>query len=66
MYILNSNEMNKALQEAVEVSINLYNEVDPYKLPSDDKIKHQALGQCLRSLVELLENESNRHTATAA
>ena len=36
--------MNKVLQEAVEVSINLYNEVDPYKLPSDDKVKHQALG----------------------
>lgn len=58
MHNLNTNQMNQVIKEAVEVSLSLYDKVDSYKLPSDAQVKHVALGQCLRSLVELLENES--------
>ena len=61
---MNQKEMNQVIKEAIEVSLSLYNKVDSYKLPSDTKVKHIALGQCLRSLVELLENESRASNPT--
>jgi hypothetical protein len=62
-----NNEM-KTLQEATEVSISIYNEIDEYNMPEDNRIKHKALGQVLRSLVEILENERARldNTQSAA
>jgi hypothetical protein len=62
---ITNHKMNKAIKEAVEVSVNLYENVDAYKLSSGDKIKHLALGQCLRSMVELLENELRNNQSPA-
>ena len=63
---MNQKEMNQVIKEAIEVSLSLHKNVDSYKLPSDVKIKYIALGQCLRSLVDLLENDARRdQTATA-
>lgn len=56
-------EINEVIKEAVEVGINLHKNVDAYKLPSESRLNHDALGQCLRSIVDILENE-NRKTAT--
>ena len=47
-------------KEAAHVSINLHNEIDSYKLPKDIRIKHNALGQLLRSLLTALEDERLR------
>lgn len=48
---------NKHITDALEVTISLYESIDPYRLPSDTKIKYDALGQCLRSLMEVLPDE---------
>jgi hypothetical protein len=48
------------LKEAAQVSINLHNEIDSYKLPQDIRIKHNAIGQLLRSLLTALEDERVR------
>ena len=56
--------MNKVIREAIEVSLSLYDTVDSYKLPSDSRVKHIALGQCLRSMVELLENDTQSNRTT--
>ncbi len=52
------NEMKQIL-EAAEVSINLFNEIEAHKMHEENRVKHNALGQVLRSLKEkvLLENE---------
>lgn len=57
MFKLNQSEVNKVIQEAVQVSLSLYDQVDCYKLETDAKVKYLALGQCLRSIVDILENE---------
>ena len=61
------NEMNKIL-EATKVSINLFNEIDAHKMPEENRIKHKALGQVLRSLQEkvVLENERITGSQSAA
>jgi len=59
----NRNEMTK-IKEAAEVSLSLYNQIDGYKLKEGNHITHQSLGQVLRSLVELLENERPESTNT--
>lgn len=58
--------MIEDIKEAVTVSLNLYNQVDSYRLETDSKVKHLALGQCLRSIIEILEDDrgSNQSTAT--
>jgi len=57
------NEMTK-IKEAAEVSLSIYNTIDSYKLPEGNKLAHKSLGQVLRSLVALLENERNESTDT--
>ena len=52
-------------KEAAQVSINLHNEIDSYKLPKDIRIKHNALGQLLRSLLTALEDERLRPDDTS-
>ena len=50
------NEMTK-IKEAAEVSLSIYNTIDGYRIPEGNRVAHKSLGQVLRSLVELLENE---------
>jgi len=59
----NHNEMTK-IKEAAEVSLSLYNQIDGYKLKERNRITHQSLGQVLRSLVALLEDEPTGPTDT--
>ena len=47
-------------KEAAQVSINLHNEIDSFELPQDIRIKHNAIGQLLRSLLTALEDERLR------
>jgi hypothetical protein len=49
--------MNQQLTTALEVTLSLYNSIDGYKFPADVRLKYQALGQCLRSLLEQIPNE---------
>jgi len=58
MQNLTTNEMKEVLKEAIDVSINLYDQVDSYSMQTSSRVKHLALGQCLRSIVEILENEN--------
>jgi hypothetical protein len=59
----NHNEMTK-IKEAAEVSLSLYNQIDGYKLKEGNRITNQSLGQVLRSLVALLEDEPTGPTDT--
>lgn len=54
------------IKEAAEVSLNIHNEIDPLKLPKEIRIKHNALGQLLRSLLSTVENESRRIGTTGS
>ena len=59
-----SNVMNKTILEATEVSLSIYNQIDSYQLPEETRVKHKALGQVLRSLVEILDkHEQSKATA---
>ena len=56
--------MNKTILEATEVSLSIYNQIDSYQLPEETRVKHKALGQVLRSLVEILDkHEQSKATA---
>jgi hypothetical protein len=59
----NRNEMTK-INEAAEVSLSIYNTIDSYKMPEGNSVAYKSLGQVLRSLVELLDNERNKSTDT--
>lgn len=52
--------MIQTIKEAVSVSISLHEQIDSYKLPADTKIKLEALGQCLRSITTILDDERNK------
>jgi hypothetical protein len=54
------------IKEAAEVSLNIHNEIDALKLPKEIRIKHNALGQLLRSLLSTVENESRRIGTTGS
>ena len=60
---IDRNEMTK-IKEAAEVSLSIYNTIDCYHMPELNRVAHKSLGQVLRSLVELLENERNKSTDT--
>ena len=57
------NEMTN-IKEAAEVSLSIYNTIDGYRIPEGNRVAHKSLGQVLRSLVELLENERPESTNT--
>lgn len=59
----NRNEMTK-INEAAEVSLSIYDTIDSYKMPEGNRVAYKSLGQVLRSLVELLDNERNKSTDT--
>ena len=52
------------IKEAAEVSLSIYNTIDCYHMPELNRVAHKSLGQVLRSLVELLENEQSGSTNT--
>lgn len=56
--------MIQNLKEATSVSMSLYDQIDSYKLPADTKIKIEALGQCLRSIIAILDDERNKEDTT--
>ena len=59
--ILSMNQtMNNTLKEAALTTIKIHDDVDTYKLPADTKIKIEALGQCLRSMLQILNDEPNK------
>ncbi len=56
--------MNQQITTALEVTLNLYDSIDGYKFSDDTKVKYQALGQCLRSLMETLDNDRHENATT--
>ncbi len=59
----NPTHMSEYTKQATELSINLHESIDTMRLPAETKIKLDALGQCLRSLLETIENEPDNATA---
>ena len=55
--------MSEYTKQATELSIDLHKSIDTMRLPAETKIKLDALGQCLRSLLETIENEPDNATA---
>ena len=53
--------MNETIKEATELTINLHEGIDTRELPRYLVIKHSAIGQCLRSILEMLENDIERN-----
>jgi hypothetical protein len=54
-------KLDETIKEATELTINLHKDIDPRELPRDIVIKHNAIGQCLRSILEMLENDIERN-----
>ena len=53
--------MNDKIKEATELTINLHNDMDTRGIPKSLLIKHNAIGQCLRAILEILENDNERN-----
>jgi hypothetical protein len=55
--------MNDKIKEATELAINLHNDMDTRGIPKSILIKHKAIGQCLRAMLDILEddNEPNKN-----
>ncbi len=53
--------MNDKIKEATELTINLYNDMDTRGIPKSILIKHNAIGQCLRAMLDILENDNERN-----
>lgn len=64
--IHNITEMNEVIKQAAMVSLNLHESINGYKFPADIRVKYLALGQCLRSLIDILEDEHKRDQDTTA
>ena len=58
--------MDETIKEATELTINLHESIDNRKLPKDIVIKHNSIGQCLRSILEMLENDIEQNKNAAA
>ena len=58
--------MNDKIKEATELAINLHNDMDTRGIPKSILIKHKAIGQCLRSMLDILENDNERNKNTPA
>jgi hypothetical protein len=52
------------LKEATTTTLSIHNAIDTRRLPQEVRIKHDAVGQCLRSLIELLDNELRASEST--
>ena len=52
----------KSLEEATEVAINIYNNVDLKRNAQSDKIFFTSLGQVLKTLREILKDASDENT----
>jgi len=53
--------MNEKMKEATELTINLHQGMDTRGIPKSILIKHNAIGQCLRSMLDILENDNERN-----
>lgn len=53
--------MNEKMKEATELTINLHQGMDTKGIPKSILIKHNAIGQCLRSMLDILENDNERN-----
>lgn len=53
--------MKDQIKEATELAINLHNDMDTRQIPKNLIIKHNAIGQCLGAILEILENDNERN-----
>ncbi len=58
--------MNEKIKEAAELTINLHQGMDTRGIPKSILIKHNAIGQCLRSMLDILENDIERNKNSPA
>lgn len=58
--------MNEKMMEATELTINLHQGMDTKGIPKSLLIKHNAIGQCLRSMLDILKNDNERNNKTPA
>ena len=58
--------MNEKMKEAAELTINLHQGMDTRGIPKSILIKHNAIGQCLRSMLDILENDNERNKKAPA
>ena len=55
---LPNNVVDKSVSPTLANTFGIIHEaIDTRRLPEEVRIKHNAVGQCLRSLIELLDNE---------
>ena len=55
-YQKNQPIMLKTIQEATEVSLNAYNDINSMELPQQTRDRFRFLGQCLKALTKQLED----------
>lgn len=58
--------MNEKIKEAAELTINLHQGMDTKGIPKSILIKHNAIGQCLRSMLDILKNDNERNKNSPA
>ena len=54
------------MKEAAELTINLHQGMDTKGIPKSLLIKHNAIGQCLRSMLDILKNDNERNNKAPA
>ena len=52
------------LKDATNTTLSIHNQIDTRRLPEEVRVKHNAVGQCLRSLIEILDNEQRAYEST--
>ena len=60
---MQTNIMN-TLKDATNTTLSIHNQIDTRRLPEEVRVKHNAVGQCLRSLIEILDNEQRAYEST--
>ena len=54
---MQNNKLMNTIKDATSTTLSIHEAIDTRRLPEEVRIKHNAVGQCLRSLIELLDNE---------
>jgi hypothetical protein len=54
---MQTNKLMNNLKDATITTLSIHNAIDTRRLPEEIRIKHNAVSQGLRSLIELLDNE---------
>ena len=62
---MSKKNMYNTIQEATEVSLNTYNQINMKEIGKDNRDRFRFLGQCLNVLTDQLKKENDRLSRTS-